>query len=135
MPTTRITERPHHIMYESHSSFRIKMESWLSSGGGSPFQTPFCMRGVFWRPSSSFVQSTPPKTAMLPRSPTYTQPRPKRRFQKSSLEMRPTQNRIHAELRAFLSPADADCAQSDERSGWITPRIARYRHTSRGTAG
>ena len=154
--------------------FRIKTVSWLSSCGGSPFQTPFCMRGVFWQPRSSFVPSTPPKTATLymrrrsqhsvpnkpmsatylPRSPTCTQLRPKRRFQRSSLEMRPTQNRSHAELRAFLSPADADCAMSDGRSGWITLRtrnmdwflcellvqdfehvLARYRHTSRGTAG
>lgn len=152
--------------------FKIKTVSWLSSGGGTPSQTPFCMRGASWQPSSSFERSTPPKTAMLyqrshysapsrtkaetylPRSPTYMRRRPRRHFQRNSLDMRLTQSHIRAELRALLSPADADCAKSDGCSDWKIPRTktlinswstcarfemekwhvrARFQHRSRGT--
>ena len=178
MPTTRIMEtrtifsaggRPPHKTFEPHSLEQKWYHGCPLAGVvlskllfvcamffGSPAHH-LCRRHrpkqpcYVWQRSQHSVLNKAMTGTYLPRSPTYTQLRPKRCFRRSSLETRPTQTRIHAELRAFLSPADADCAKSDECSGWITPRtrtwidiwtactsfehvLARYRHTSRGTA-
>ena len=57
-----------------------------------------------------------------PRSLSYMRRRTKLQFRKSSWGMKVARSHIHAEWRASSSPADAGCAESNERSGWTAPR-------------